>query len=370
MKIGIDARLINETGVGRYIISLLQYLPSLNSDNLYTVFLLPKDFDNFTLPNPHWQKKIAGCKWHTLKEQLMMPLVLNKEALDLVHFPYFNVPLFYRKKFIVTIHDLTILKLATGKATTKIWPVYLIKRFGFNLALRHAIYNSAKIIAVSNTVKNEIIDKFKIDKDKIAVTYESGEIEDNKPFFNGQTHIINGLKYLLYVGNAHPHKNLDKLIQAFSLLLEKEPLIKLVLVGDDGFFYQRLKNQVRSSNLSKNIIFTGKLNNYDLKEYYKNALAFVFPSLSEGFGIPGLEAMNYNCPVIASDIPVFKEIYKDAALYFNPNSAKDIVRCISSVLGDPAKRKIMIEKGLKRAHEESWEKMARETLSLYLSVDK
>ena len=120
MKIGIDARLVNETGVGRYVRNLIAELGKIDDKNSYVVFLRKSAFDSFALPNARWTKRLADIPWHSVTEQLFMPAIFNSEHLDLLHVPYFNVPLFYFGKFIVTIHDLTILHFDTGKATTHV----------------------------------------------------------------------------------------------------------------------------------------------------------------------------------------------------------------------------------------------------------
>lgn len=170
MKIGIDARLINETGVGRYIRNLLNELVILDTKNTYVVFVRKeKDFDP---PNSRWIKRIADVPWHSFAEQIAMPFIFYKEHLDLLHVPYFNVPLFYLRKFIVTIHDLTILHFDTGKATTLPYVFYKIRRMGYYISLLKAIFWSEKIIAVSKSTKREILDHFDVLAEQIEVIYE------------------------------------------------------------------------------------------------------------------------------------------------------------------------------------------------------
>lgn len=361
MKICIDARLYKETGVGRYIRSLIKYLPDLDNENHYSLLLLPEDCKNISLPNNKWNIIPARARWHTLKEQIVIPQVLRMEKPDLVHFPYFNVPIFYNGKFIVTIHDLTILKFATGRASTHCSLYYGIKLQGFKIALNHAVYNSSKIITVSESVKKEIIDNFKVSPNKISVTYESGELESEN------TKSVENLPedYLLYIGNAHPHKNLETLFVAFKIIKKQYPDLKLLLIGNDDYFYKRLKEYINKINLGNEVVTKGPVKNNQLAKYYKNAKAFIFPSLSEGFGIPGLEAMNLGCPVLASDIPTFKEIYRDGASYFNQNNPDNIAEKIISVLNDKNKKELLIQKGFERAKFFSWHKMASETLKIY-----
>lgn len=345
MKIGIDARLINETGVGRYIRNLISGLARIDTTNSYIVFV--RD-DCWKPPNARWERRVVDIAWHSVAEQILMPWMFVKEHLDLVHIPYFNVPIFYPGKFIVTIHDLTILHFDTGKASTLPMPLYKLRRLGYYLALAVGLRRAHKIIAVSQTTKQEIIDHFRIDPKKIVVTYEGVEAE----MLNAKCQMINGKKrkrlirdpYFLYVGNAYPHKNLE-------ILFKQNLSIKLVLVGKIDFFYERLKKNI----VNRNVIFFGSANDEQLINLYTHASALVFPSLMEGFGLPALEALALECPVIVSDIPVFHEILGDQATYFNPLDAQDLKEKLVSVVKRPKKS----------FDAYSWSTLASDTLAVY-----
>lgn len=172
MKIGIDARLISETGVGRYIRNLIKELAAIDAENSYVVFLRKNAFSTFKLPNGRWEKRLADVYWHSFAEQLFMPAIFYHARLDLLHVPYFNVPLLYFGKFIVTIHDLTILHFDTGKATTLPYFIYKMKRLFYYLVLLKAMHWSEKIIAVSHATKQEILDHFDVLPKHIEVIYE------------------------------------------------------------------------------------------------------------------------------------------------------------------------------------------------------
>lgn len=172
MKIGIDARLINETGVGRYIRNLISELGKIDKTNTYVIFLRKNSYNFFRSPNARWEKRLADVPWHSVAEQLFMPAIFNREHLDLLHVPYFNVPLFYFGKFVVTIHDLTILHFDTGKASTLPYIFYKIRRIGYHLELLKALSWAEKIIAVSETTKKEILDHFDVLPEHVTVIYE------------------------------------------------------------------------------------------------------------------------------------------------------------------------------------------------------
>ncbi|MDO8621222.1 MAG: glycosyltransferase family 1 protein [Candidatus Levybacteria bacterium] len=366
MRIGIDCRLWNESGVGRYTRNLVLNLVKIDRKNTYTLFVLSKDREEILkqVQNDKFQIVKADIRWHTLREQIKFPSILNKENLDLVHFPYFSIPIFYNKPFVITIHDLIINHFPTGKASTLPLPFYGLKILGYKYIIRKAAKNARKIITVSNATKEEIIDHLGVDRDKVVVTYEGVDTRISNFKFK-----ISNLKkpYFLSVGNAYPHKNIERLIDAFSGLRQNDT--KLILVGKENFFYKRLKEKVAKMKLEKNILFFGEATDEELSQLYKNALALVMPSLMEGFGLPALEAMENRCLVLASDIPSLKETCGDAAIYFDPYNIKDIARKMEDVyLNNIYYLSEKIKKGFARTKLFSWEKMAKETLNVYNEV--
>lgn len=350
MKIGIDARLIHETGVGRYIRNLIAQLALLDTGNEYVVFLRQKGFDEFIIPNNRWKKILADVAWHTIVEQFVMSKMFYDARLDLVHIPYHNPPIFYSGVMVITIHDLTILHFNTGKATMLPQPLYQLKRLGYWFELWIGLRKTKKIIAVSEATKREIIDHFRIDPKKIIVTYEGAGIKKST------AQRLIPYPYILYVGNAYPHKNLENLLAAAPLIKQK-----LVLVGTDDFFYRKLREMSRSDN----VVFFGSANDAQLANLYANADALVFPSLMEGFGLPALEALAHNCPVIVSHIPVFHEILGDVPKYFDPHDEKALAECLKH---PPVRSKLFQEKAAKLVQKYSWQKMAKETLAIYRSA--
>lgn len=364
MKIGIDCRLWNETGVGRYIRNLVLNLQQLDKKNEYTLFILSKNKNEILrqIQNDKFKIIDTDIKWHTIDEQFEFPKILNKVNLDLVHFPYFSVPVFYRRPFVVTIHDLIVNHFSTGKASTLPGAVYKLKLLAYKFVLNQAAKKADKIIAVSKATKNEIVSQLKINPQKVAVTYEGvdGKIINSCTSLKlrGANKIQN---YFLYVGNAYPHKNLERLLEAFKLLSSDA---NLVMVGKKDYFYEKLKEKVTRMGLLNKVIFLQNVTDEELSDLYKNAIALVMPSLMEGFGLPVLEAMANNCLVLASDIVSLKEICVDAAIYFDPHDVKDMAKKMKEAQpGNIDKRR----KGLDRVKFFSWEKMARETLEIYES---
>lgn len=317
MNIGIDARLMYETGVGRYIRNLIRELAAQDTDDTYVVFVSKEGAKKFHPPNARFRMVVADVAWHTFIEQVKMPGIFRNEHLDLLHIPYHNPPLLYRGPMVVTIHDLIILHFATGKATKLPYLLYLVKRLGYWIELFVGLRKARHVIAVSDTTKKEIVDHFHIPEKKISVTLEG--VETGSP--RGAP-IISG-PYYLYVGNAYPHKNLSVLLSAMKKI-EKT----LVLVGGPDYFYDSLMKEARGM---KHIVFFGSANDQQLANLYTHADALVFPSLMEGFGLPALEALSMGCPVVVSDIPVFHEILGEQATYVDPHDPDAIVRALQSV---------------------------------------
>jgi glycosyltransferase involved in cell wall biosynthesis len=363
MKIGIDCRLWDETGIGRYIRNLVLNLRKIDRKNYYTLFVLSKNKEEILkqVRNDNFRIVIADIKWHTLEEQLKFPGILNRENLDLVHFPYFSIPIFYNRPFVITIHDLIVNHFSTGHASTLPGPIYNLKLSAYKFILNLAARKAEKIIAVSKATKDEIVDHFKINSQKIAVTYEAA---DDKISANKSQKVNIDGKYFLYVGNAFPHKNLDRLLEAFRAFNVD---VNLVLVGKNNYFYNRLRNKAEKMNLIKKIIFLQNVSDEELANLYRNAVALVMPSLMEGFGLPALEAMTNKCLVLASDIPSLKEVCADCAVYFDPKNIKDMASKMQEAYSDWASFNNKKEKGLARVKLFSWEKMAKETLEIYLS---
>lgn len=366
MRIGIDARLWNETGVGRYIRSLFYYLAEVDKENEYIWFFGKKEFDTLELPSKKWKKVETNIHWHTLTEQIFLPWVFYRQNLDLLHFPYFSFPILYPGKFIVTIHDLIFDHYKTGKASTLPRWFYIIKKLGYHIVLWTSVRRAQKILTLSNDAKNEIVDHYHANPQKITVTYESGKLEDPRTEFESKEfdQMRNLQPYILYVGNAHPHKNVEILISAMQKLRQKRK-IRLVLVGSDQFFYPKLIEFIKQKKADEYVSVIGNVPNDQIAGWYHFAKALVTASKMEGFGIPPLEAMSVGCPVIVSDIPVFHEVYGDAALYFDHTNALDIAQVIDKALSNKILIKTMIEKGYKKANSYSWQRTVVETVAAY-----
>lgn len=366
-SIGIDVRLWKETGIGRYVRNLVENLSEIDDTTQYVLFVLPADLASVKNQVVHGKFGknfvfvVADIPWHGVKEQIEFPRLLGKYNLDLMHFPYFSVPVFYKKPFVVTVHDLIINHFPTGRATTLPLPFYLAKRFGYSYVLKNAIKNSKIIIAPSIATKQEILDHYSVSDARVVVTPEGVDknITDFKPaIFKPKS------PYFLYVGNAYPHKNVEKMIEAFLLFSEKHPDYTLKLAGKKDFFYKKLIEKTHNPKIE----FMGYVEDNDLAKLYKFSTASIIPSLMEGFGLTTLEAMSLGSLVIASDIPSIKEIAGDTVHYFKPTDVLSLVASMEEVSNlSEKKRHEMVQTSKKHVEKFSWEKTAKLTLDVYNS---
>lgn len=365
MKVGIDARFVGPegTGLGKYTEKLIENLVKIDTKNQYVVFLRQNNWSYLNLQTKNFTKVLADVPWYSFGEQLKMSGIYKAQNLDILHVPHFNVPILYNRPFIVTIHDLIHHKFSQESATTKNPLVFKVKRIAYRRIITNAVLKSKKIITPSNYVKNEILKNFKTDPAKITVTYEAAEEE----YF--QTSEIRRQKseveYILYVGNTYPHKNISILLDALNILKLKIKNLKLIIVCPRDVFKERLEKEIDDKNLKNKVEALPYQNAHKLTGIFAKAKAYVFPSLEEGFGIPGLNAMAAGLPLVSSNIPTLKEIYQDAALYFDPENHKDMAKKIQNVLKDQELRKDLITKGRKQAKKYSWLKMANQTLKVY-----
>ncbi|MDG6894872.1 glycosyltransferase family 4 protein [Volucribacter amazonae] len=363
MRIAIDARVIGSS-TGTYALNLIKELEKIDKKNKYFILLRKKDFELYQPKCKNFQRVIADIKDYSFEEQIKLKKLLDGIKPDLVHFCMPQQPLLYKGKKITTIHDLTLLK-SYNPSKNKI--IFYLKQLVAKYLFKKIARSSDFIITPSNFTREEYLNFSKVEPDKVKVIYESGI--DNRQDLVYKEYKIPFKKYILYVGQQTEYKNLKRLGKAHQLLLDKYPNLGLVLVGRLNVDAE-LNKSYFSKNGFKNIIFTGYISNSERNWLYKNAECYVFPSLMEGFGLPGLEAMAYETPVISSNATCLPEIYRNAAIYFDPLSYKDIADKIDIVLsGDRIKQELIINaKQVLPLY--SWSKMAKETYKLYYDILK
>jgi glycosyltransferase involved in cell wall biosynthesis len=368
MKIGIDARMYgpSHSGLGRYVQQLVEQLKMIDDENEYVIFLKREQFDSFSTPNSKWKKVLADVHWYTVGEQILFPKIIKKEHVDLMHFPHWNVPLLYRKKFVVTIHDLIMFHFSRREATTHGPVIYFLKDMAHRFILKSASRRAKHIFATSEFTKNDIVETLKVDSEKISVTYQASSQNTEC-----QMSDVNVLKkfniakpYVLYVGNAYPHKNLGKLVSAWKLFSKENFACQLVLAGKDSSFFQSIKVDVLAKECD-DVIFTGFVTDKELNELYDSAHLYVFPSLYEGFGLPPLEAIQHNVPVISSNASCMPEVLGTGALYFDPENIEDIVHALEEGTKNEEIRYTLRQNAKHELKKYSWEKLAAQTHAEY-----
>ena len=376
--IGIDARMYGyaQTGIGNYIRHLLKYIFELDKENNYVIFLSPEEYDNFKLPNKRIRKVKVSAKWYGWKEQILFPLELYKERLDLMHFTHFNSPVLYFKKSIVTIHDITPYFFPGHKMKS------LLRKIGFRIVFFSSVKKAKRIIAVSKSTRDDIVDHFKISKNKIKIIYEGVDEQfrvysDDAPHPNPCLSSRQTLPrregvskpFIFYTGVWRNHKNLVGLVKAFGILKNKYKLdYQLVLGGKEDPYYPEVRRAWEKLELEKEIIRTGFIDQEKLPLFYNAAEISVIPSFYEGFGLVGLESMACGTPVVSSNKTSLPEILDDAAIYFNPNNPEEMAKKMKLVLTDKKLYNELREKGFKQIRKYSWEKMGKETMEIYKKI--
>jgi len=347
--------------------NLVSSLLKIDKKNSYSLFLRKQDYKNCDLKNVGLVQ--ADFPHYSLKEQRLMPGLIKKTGVELMHFPHFNIPIFNRGSFVVTIHDLIKSQFLSLSATTQNPFFYYFKYLNYRLIISKAVKDALKIITPSNFVKEEILKNYQIKPSKIKVVYEGVDAAFSQRLKKPRSKYPRFKKpFLLYVGNLYWHKNLIQLIKVLSLINQTGRL-HLVIASKKDKFYQSLKKEVIKRKLEKFVKFLGFVSDKDLGRLYQEALAFINPSLMEGFGLPGLEALSSDCLVLSSDRGSLPEIYKDAAIYFDPENSQDLEKKIKQIISfDKAEKERRVKKGRELVKQYSWQKCAEETLKVYQEI--
>jgi len=371
MKIIIDARMygLENAGIGRYLINLINEIEKKDNKNIYLLLLRKKYFDNLKFTNKNFQKVLADYQHYSLKEQILLPLQLIKLKGDLVHFPHFNVPLFWFGKYVVTIHDLIKHESRGMETTTRSPLAYWLKHLLYLLTVNHAVRKACWIITPSYFWKKELVKRYGLSENKINVTYEgvADGLLSQKTNADPQKILAKyniQKPFIIYTGSLYPHKNVERLVKAVAIINQD---LKLVIVCARNVFYQRFLQKIKELKAEKFVNLVGFVPDEELAVIYKQAQVLVFPSFWEGFGLPGLEAMGSGLPVIAAKASCLPEIYGQAALYFNPLDERELAEKIQRIRTDKKLREDLIKKGFDQVKKYSWSKMAKETLEIYES---
>lgn len=369
MHIGIDARLYSSsfTGIGRYVFELIHHVLKIDDQNHYSLFFNAPEFEKFHTSRKGVSKILVDAKHYSWDEQWKFRRLLNGANLDLMHFTHFNAPILYRRPSIVTIHDLT-LTFYPGKKMQSFW-----HRLGYHFTIRSIVRRAKQVIAVSEHTKRDLVRILNTDPEKISVIHEGvnpmfHKISEQRMVDEFRAKMGLTKPYLLYTGVWRSHKNLVNLIRAFAILKHQYHFDGwLVITGKEDPWYPEVKETVAQEKLEGEVRFTGLIPDEDLVLLYNGALLYVLPSFYEGFGLPALEAFACGIPVCAAKSSSLPEVCGEGnAVFFDPHDPKDIASKIASVYNHPEKIAELVSRGFNRIKDFSWEKMARETLNLYV----
>jgi glycosyltransferase involved in cell wall biosynthesis len=356
-RVLVDAR-ESGTSTGRYIDKLVEHLHKLKPEIEITVLAKSPRLDFFKQIAPDFKIVRCDVPEFSFAEQYSFVWQLYGIKNDLVHFGMTQQPVLYFGPSVTTIHDLTT---ARFRNPAKNQLVFGLKQMVYRQVIRRVAHKAKYIITPSEYVKMDVAQYAKIDPTKIIVTYEAADkISDKAEPLKS----LAGQKFIMYVGRAQPHKNLWRLVEAFQLVRAKHPELKLALAGRKDILYHQLEKKVAKKKID-GVVFTGFVSEGQLRWLYENCQAYVFPSLSEGFGLPPLEAMMHGAPVVSSNATCLPEINGDAALYFNPLEVDDMAAKIDQVLNDEKLRNRLVADGKKQVAKYSWQRLAEQTLDVY-----
>jgi glycosyltransferase involved in cell wall biosynthesis len=381
VRIGIDytSAAHQGAGIGRLTRNVVGVLAQIDTINQYTLLVQGRELptssqkgpqnaasgiqnDNFTEVRTWIGERWWTRIWHRLHVPLCVEWIVGQ--VDLFHGPDFTLPpLRARTKAIVTVHDLSYLRLPHCFKPALL--DYLVDN------VPRAVSRADWVLADSSSTCRDVIEQLKVPEDKVSVLYPGVE-RRFRPITDAQTLASTRQKYglparyILSVGTIQPRKNYERLVQAFSLLQDKD--ISLVIVGGKGWLYERLFQQVQELGLRDRVCFAGYVEDVDLPAVYNLACAFAFPSLYEGFGIPPLEAMACGVPVIAADNSSLPEVVGDAGLLIDAQDTEALAHALSQLLGDSALCQRLVGRGLARAKQFTWERAADALLSTYEHV--
>lgn len=364
MRIAIDARKLHDYGIGTYVRNLVGELARQDDGTEYIVICHPDDAAHVRSLGSRFKALVERAGNYTVREQMSVPLALARARVDLFHAPHYVVSPLTPCPYVVTIHDCIHLR----------FPQYLPNRAA-HLYARTMMSMSAKraqrILTVSQASKDDILHYLGVPAAKVEVIYNALDERLAAPptdedITRVRDRFLLTSPFILYAGNIKPHKNVDRLIEAYSILRRRGVEdVKLLIIGDELSKYPNLRRLVHRFQLHGHVRFLGFVPDATLAVLYRLAAVFVFPSLHEGFGLPPLEAMAAGTPVITSNVSSLPEVVGDAAVLIDPMDAGAIADAMVRVLGDDALRSELVRRGRERVKVFSWERSVARVRQVY-----
>jgi glycosyltransferase involved in cell wall biosynthesis len=367
LRIAIDARKLHDFGIGTYVRNLVRELARQEHDDQYVLLCRKADVDFVKALGPRFEPLVEQSGNYSMREQLSIPMSVRRARADLFHAPHYVVSPLTTGPYVVTIHDCIHLRFPQYLPNRR---ALLYARTMMGLAARRA----RRVLTVSQASKQDILQYLRIPAEKVEVVYNALDERLATPPTEADLERVRERylltsPFVLYTGNIKPHKNVDRLIEAYSILRRRGfEDVKLLIIGEEISKYPNLRRLVHRHQLHAQVRFFGHVPDETLAALYRLASVFVFPSLYEGFGLPPLEAMAAGAPVITSNISSLPEVVGDAALLIDPMNAASIADAMARVLSDAALRAQMIQRGRERVKQFSWTRSVARTREIYAEV--
>ncbi len=365
IHIGVDgneANVESRVGVSVYAYELLSFFNKKCNQNLiFSVYLKESPKSHMPKENKYFKYRVVNGKFGW--SQIFLPFDLYlRRGIDVFFSPAHYIPRFCPVPTVVTLHDLGYI----------FYPNEFLQKdlYKLNNWTRHATNSSTHVICVSENTAKDARKYYNIPGKKLSVISNGFRVSLETTGHDSRLPENIHKPYLLTVGTLQPRKNIPKLLKAFSILREKDTSYQLVIVGKKGWLYDDVFNMVQDLKLDTSVLFTGFVDDSALKSLYKHASLVVLPGLYEGFGYPMLEAMYFNCPVVASNTGALSEIGASAALYFDPQDEDEIAKVIHKVISNATIRKELIARGRQQVKKYTWSKCGQETLDVLTQATK
>jgi len=373
MRVAIDIRRMGDFGVGTYTRNIVRALARIDSEIRYLLIGRARLYEELGKLPGNFELFDYAADPGSLRTHLHLPAALAQRGVDILHMPWFYAPVVLPCRLVITVHDLAELVYAQASRGG----VFL--RAGRRYLARRALLDASRVICVSQSARRELARVFAIPEGKIETIYNAlDERFRSEPYPRDDGQILErhaiSYPFVLYAGNIRPHKNLPRLIEAFAVAkaeLRGTPEfehLKLLVIGDELAQHPDLRRAVVRSRMREDVRFLGFVPHPVLRVLYKHARAFLFPSLYEGFGLPPLEAMAHNTPVLTSNVSSLPEVFGDSALLVNPEKVFEIARGIRQILTDQELRARLAQAGAERLKLYSWDRAAQQLEDVYRAV--
>jgi glycosyltransferase involved in cell wall biosynthesis len=367
LRIAIDARKLHDYGIGTYVRNLLRELARQDGDDQYRLLCRREDAGFIHSLGSRFAPVVESAGHYSIREQVTVPFFVGRSRVDLFHAPHYVVSPLMPCPYVVTIHDCIHLR----------FPQYLPNRAALLYAktvMTVAARRAKRVLTVSNASKQDILSYLGVPASKVEVIYNAlDEQLETPPTPEDVARVRERFQltspFILYTGNIKPHKNVDRLIEAYSLLRPRGfEHVKLLIIGDEISKYPNLRRLVHRFQLHKHVRFLGFVPDETLAVLYRLASVFVFPSLYEGFGLPPLEAMAAGTPVITSNTSSLPEVVGEAAVLIDPMDSFAIADAMARVLGDEALRTSLVCRGRERVKAFSWKRSVARVREVYAEL--